>query len=161
MPGKNAWNTNLASEFHVMSVLHRLGLDANLTLGNKKAVDIAVVRDAGDAVTIDVKAVAGKVDWLVGSATGPARPRHFVVLLTYDGTFNDPATLPRVWVFPHAEFLSYVKQAKAPSTMRYVSRKEVCGARIARRTGLCSRPTILVPVTLGARRRRPTAPRIA
>ena len=38
-----AYNTNLASEFYVMSVLCRLGLEANLTLGNKKAVDIVVV----------------------------------------------------------------------------------------------------------------------
>jgi hypothetical protein len=36
-------NTNLASEFFVLSALHRLGLDAVLTLGNKKSVDIAVL----------------------------------------------------------------------------------------------------------------------
>lgn len=50
-----SYNTNLAAEFYVLSVLHRLGADANLTLGNKKSVDIAVVRDAGDALTVDVK----------------------------------------------------------------------------------------------------------
>lgn len=60
---KDGYDTNLASEFHVISLLHRLGLEANLTLGNKKAVDIVVVRRAGDAITIDVKAVAEKYDW--------------------------------------------------------------------------------------------------
>ena len=55
---------NLASEFYVMSVLCRLGMGANLTLGKKKAVDFVVFRAAGDAVTVDVKAVVGKADWL-------------------------------------------------------------------------------------------------
>lgn len=34
------YDTNLAAEFYVLSCLHRLGGAANLTLGNKKAVDI-------------------------------------------------------------------------------------------------------------------------
>ena len=51
------YETNLASEFYVLSTLHRLGADASLTLGNKKSVDIVVVRKAGDAVTVDVKGV--------------------------------------------------------------------------------------------------------
>ena len=41
----SGYNTNLAAEFHVLSMLHRLGADATLTLGNKKGVDIVVVRD--------------------------------------------------------------------------------------------------------------------
>jgi hypothetical protein len=36
------YNTNLAAEFYVLSILHRLGAEAALTLGNKKAVDINV-----------------------------------------------------------------------------------------------------------------------
>ncbi len=54
------YNTNLASEFHVLSRLHRLGANAVLTLGNKKAVDIIVYGDDGMILTIDVKGVAGK-----------------------------------------------------------------------------------------------------
>ena len=54
MTSEARYNTNLAAEFYVLSVLHRLGADAMLILGNKKSVDIAIVRDAGDAVTIDV-----------------------------------------------------------------------------------------------------------
>lgn len=51
------YNTNLASEFHVLSMLHRLGLDAVLTLGNKKMVDIVVTSDEGELITIDVKGI--------------------------------------------------------------------------------------------------------
>src|SRR5205085_7782224 len=79
------YDTNLASEFFVMSVLHRLGLEAYLTLGNKKAVDIVVAHAPGNAITIDVKAVAGKVDWRVGNVAGTPRERHYVVLITYNG----------------------------------------------------------------------------
>ena len=42
-----AYNTNLAGEFFILSVLYRLGADANLTLGNKKSVDIVVGRMTG------------------------------------------------------------------------------------------------------------------
>jgi hypothetical protein len=58
--GEVSYNTNLASEFYVMSVLYRLGMEPHLTLGNKKSVDIAVLRGPGKALTIDVKGVAGK-----------------------------------------------------------------------------------------------------
>jgi len=122
---QRAYNTNLASEFHVMSVLYRLGMDANLTLGNKKAVDIVVVLAPGDTITIDVKAVAGSVDWLVGSTISSPRERHFVVLLSYEGKFGRIDEMPKAWVLPHAEFLSLIKTAKPPSIMRYVSRAQV------------------------------------
>ncbi len=122
---ERAYNTNLASEFYVMSVLYRLGLDANLTLGNKKSVDIVVVHAPGDTVTIDVKAVAGRVDWLVGNAGGPARERHFVVLLAYDGKFAQLTELPKAWVLPHNEFLGMIRTAKAPSVLRFIRRSEV------------------------------------
>jgi hypothetical protein len=46
------YHTNLAAEFYVLSCLHRLGLDAHLTLGNRKGVDIVVLRDTGEAVTV-------------------------------------------------------------------------------------------------------------
>lgn len=120
-----AYNTNLASEFYVMSVLCRLGLEANLTLGNKKAVDIVVVRTAGDAVTVDVKAVVGKTDWLAGSSDGAEpRKRHFVVLLSYEGRFADLTHVPRAWVLPHGEYLRLMKTAST-GTMRYLSRREI------------------------------------
>jgi hypothetical protein len=48
-----------------------------------------------------------------------------VVLLAYDGRFEQVAELPKAWVLPHAEFLSLVKTAKPPSKMRYVPRSQV------------------------------------
>ena len=59
---KQAYHTNLASEFYVLSILHRLGIDAHLTLGNKKSVDI-VIENGNEVVTIDVKGIAGRTTW--------------------------------------------------------------------------------------------------
>lgn len=124
--GQRWYNTNLASEFDVLSMLYRLGLDANLTLGNKKSVDIAVVLGPGRTVTLDVKAVAGKMDWLMGGSSS-RRPLadHFVVLVTYEGRFGDAKQVPRCWIFPHAEIEPLVRTAGAGGKMRYLSRKLV------------------------------------
>ncbi len=40
--GEKSQNTNLASEYYVLSMLYRIGANAYLTLGNKKSVDIIV-----------------------------------------------------------------------------------------------------------------------
>jgi hypothetical protein len=62
MPKQDGYNTNLAAEFHVLSVLHRLGFHASLTLGNRKAIDI-VVETETRTLTIDVKGMASRTNW--------------------------------------------------------------------------------------------------
>lgn len=57
MPKKNAdtnYNTNLASEYLMMSLLCRAGKDAYLSLGNKKGVDIIVKTKKGAICIIEV-----------------------------------------------------------------------------------------------------------
>ena len=46
-----SYDTNLASEFYALSALYRPGLDAVLTLGNKKSVDLAVVGAARRSIS--------------------------------------------------------------------------------------------------------------
>lgn len=122
---QRGYNTNLASEFFVLSMLYRLGLDASLTLGNKKSVDISVVLGPGRAVTIDVKAVKGKMDWLMGNVPDTAKANHFVVLVSYDGHFDDARHSPRCWILRHADVLPLIKRAGGTGGMRYLSRKRV------------------------------------
>jgi len=124
MSNSKGYNSNLASEFYVLSMLYRLGLDANLTLGNKKSVDITVVHGPGSAVTVDVKAVVGKTDWLMGTPLTKPKPKHFVVLVSYEGRFEDPSNAPRCWVVPHAELLPRIK-AGGKKGLHYLSRKAV------------------------------------
>lgn len=103
-----SYDTNLAAEFYILSCLHRRGLTANLTLGNKKGVDIVVVRKAGDAVTVEVKGVAGKYDWPADNLVTQNPTRHFVALVCFEGKISDPAMPPpRVWVFPFSVIERY------------------------------------------------------
>jgi len=121
---QRGYASNLASEFYVLSALYRLGLAANLTLGNKKGIDIVVACDPGSAFTIEVKAVAGKNDWLVGQLGLTPRKHHFVVLVCYEAVFKDPDTRPNVWIFRHEEIIPFIRTSKT-GTARYISRKQV------------------------------------
>lgn len=98
----SGYNTNLAGEFYVLSVLHRLGAEANLTLGNKKSVDIAVVRSAGDAITVDVKALAGTTLWPMDNYRS-GKKKHFLVFVSFLGRIDDPKILPEVYIIPSAK----------------------------------------------------------
>lgn len=104
------YNTNLASEFHVLSMLHRLGLDAVLTLGNKKMVDIVVTSDEGELITIDVKGIAKKYDWPADNIREPKRGKHFIILVSYEGKIEDPTFTPNVWIIPSGKIKSFEKQ---------------------------------------------------
>jgi len=97
-----SYNTNLAGEFYVLSMLHRLGADATLTLGNKKSVDIAVIRAKGDPVTVDVKALAGKTGWPVDNFRG-AKKGHFLALVCFLNRIADPTFGPEVYILPSEE----------------------------------------------------------
>lgn len=106
----NGYNTNLAAEFYVLSMLHRLGADANLTLGNKKSVDIAIVKDAGDVLTVDVKGLAGTTGWPVDKVT-KVKPNHFIVFVCFLGKIADPLAVPEVYVVPSSKLDSITYHA--------------------------------------------------
>jgi len=113
------YNTNLAAEFYVLSVLHRIGVDATLTLGNKKSVDIAVIKAAGSAITIDVKGLAGTTSWPVDNVK-KVKDRHFLVFVCFNGKIHDPSVQPEVWVVPSASLEPFVYNS--PKGRRVVPR---------------------------------------
>ena len=113
MASHDGYNSNLASEFYVLSCLHRLGQDATISLGNKKSVDLQLVRKSGLVVTIDVKASATKADWIAGKVVGGSSDRHFVVLVGYEGNMNDVTFLPRVWIIPYPALAPFVTEYKS------------------------------------------------
>jgi hypothetical protein len=114
------YNTNLAAEFHVLSVLYRLGADANLTLGNKKAVDIMVARDAGDAITIDVKGLAGTSSWPVDNVK--QLKGHFIVLVSYLNKIAVPSVAPETYVVPSEKLREFIYDAPGGRTVIHLSR---------------------------------------
>lgn len=95
----DSYNTNLAAEFYVLSVLHRLRISATLTLGNKKSVDIVITRDAGDTLTVDVKGLAGTTNWPIDNLKAEKR-NHFIVFVSFLGKIGDPTVLPEVYIVP-------------------------------------------------------------
>lgn len=92
------FQTSMASEFLVMSMLYRLGLNAHLTLGNNKRVDIIVETDDDKMVTIDVKSVRRTDSIPVGNVK--AKENHYVVAVIYKNKFNDVTALPDFYIVP-------------------------------------------------------------
>jgi hypothetical protein len=111
------YNTNLASEFYVLSMLHRLGYDALLTLGNKKSVDILLVRENDDVITIDVKGLAGTTSWPVDNVKKKA-DNHFLVFISFLGRIADHTAVPEVYVVPSKQLDALVYHS--PSGNRHV-----------------------------------------
>ena len=106
MAKHSGYNTNLAAEFHVLSVLHRLGLSASLTLANRKAIDI-VVESRGRLYTIDVKGMASRTNWPMDNFKSPTVANHFIALVTFNNKIGDPAIAPTVFLVPAEKISRY------------------------------------------------------
>ena len=111
------YNTNLAAEFYALSMLHRLGFDASLSLGNKKAVDVVIVRNSGNAVTVDVKGLAGTTSWPVDNVKKIAK-NHFLIFVSFLGKINEHTVQPEVYVVPSKSLSSLVYHS--PNGKRHV-----------------------------------------
>ena len=94
------YNTNLAAEFWVLSTLYRLGIEAHLTLGNKKSIDILILRDFKTICTVDVKGVADPYDWPADNIKVFGKQNHFYIFLSFEGKIFDPQATPSVWIIP-------------------------------------------------------------
>ena len=98
---ENGYNTNLAAEYHVLAVLYRLGLNAYLTLGNKKAIDIVI--DFDDHIcTVDVKGIAGTTLWPLDNFVG-SKGNHFIILVSFLNKIKDVSVTPECYVVPSIE----------------------------------------------------------
>ncbi|HEV7919945.1 MAG TPA: hypothetical protein VGR02_04045 [Thermoanaerobaculia bacterium] len=86
----------LAAKFHVLSVLHRLDIEANLALGQPDNVDIAILGKAGLAITIDVKTIEGSREWLVEPFS--VRKHHYVVVVEFPPQKDTVVAQPRAYI---------------------------------------------------------------
>lgn len=97
------YQTGMAAEFYVMHVLYRLGLDASLTLGNRKQVDILVERSGKPPVTIYAKGMQSRTGWLLNRVDATGSDSHFVVLVGFEENFGKPSEQPSCFVVPERD----------------------------------------------------------
>jgi hypothetical protein len=100
----------LAAKFHVLSVLHRLGVEANLALAQPDNVDIAILGKAGQAITIDVKTVESSREWIVD--TFSARKHHYVVVVEFKSVGQDAVVAPSAYVIASQELRRFLTRRK-------------------------------------------------
>ena len=81
-----------------MSILYRLGVNAFISLGNKKSIDIIIKAKNGSSVSVDVKSVQGYSSIVVNNVK--AETSHFIVVVVYKGKFADPTMLPDFYIIP-------------------------------------------------------------
>jgi hypothetical protein len=117
---EKGYNTNLAAEFYVLSMLHRLGANALLTLGNKKAVDILVEKN-GKSLTIDVKGLTDKTSFPVDNYRAEAG--HYIAFVSFLNKIGDPAVQPEVYIVPSLDIKKQGLLFSAPSGAQRVQYK--------------------------------------
>lgn len=90
--------TNLATEFYILSLLARMGVNAHLTLGQKKSVDIVVEKN-DSIITFDVKGLRGKTLWPLDNFV-KIRNNHYIILVSFVDKIFDLSLLPEIYVVP-------------------------------------------------------------
>jgi hypothetical protein len=103
-------NTNLAAEYFVLSALHRLGIEAYLTIANKKGCDIVAIRDDQTTVRVEVKGIAGPYDWRAGNLDVHATANRCLVLVGFENEISDPMRSPEIWVLPFDTLSPFVRK---------------------------------------------------
>ena len=95
---KSSQESGTGSEFLILSNLYRLGVNAFLSFGNTKQVDIIIQAKNGLAITVDVKSVR---DYSSIPVTN-VRPRenHYVVVVVYNKKFSDLSVIPDYFIIP-------------------------------------------------------------
>lgn len=103
----------LAAKFYVLSVLHRLGAEANLTYAQPDNVDIAAVRQSGEALTIDVKTLTGTSQWPVEQFS--AKKHHFLVFVCFEREWRDPQIVPEIYMWSSERLKAFIARENATS----------------------------------------------
>lgn len=94
------YDTNLASEYFVLSALYRKGFEAFITLGNKKSIDIIVVIEH-KTVTIDVKGMQGTTSFPVDNFDHTIKHTdHFLVFISFLNHINNLESIPEIYIVP-------------------------------------------------------------
>jgi hypothetical protein len=98
MARANSFDTGVASEYLILSMLYRLGVEAHISQGNKKNIDIRIIKENGTALSLDVKAVRGYSSLVVNNVR--VLKNHFIVFVVYNNRFEIPTVMPDIFIVP-------------------------------------------------------------
>lgn len=115
--------TGMVSEFYVLSVLLRCGINANLTLGNQKKVDI-IVNNKGVAMTIDVKGLKSSGDFIIGNYFESKDDKNHFYIFVYYSNFENVKENPELFVVPATEISAIVKERESVNNVSIASLRE-------------------------------------
>jgi len=97
----NSFNTGIASEYLILSKLYRLELEAYISQGNKKSIDIRVITDNGRSLSIDVKSVRGYSSLVVNNVI--EAETHFIIFVIYKNKFSEVDVPPDIYIVPSVQ----------------------------------------------------------
>lgn len=106
----NSFDTGVAAEYFILSQLYRLGVEAYISQGNKKAIDIRIVKKDGTTVSLDVKAVRSYSSLVVNNVTN--KKDHFIVFVIYNNKFENLDVPPEIFIVPSDEIDKLVSHYK-------------------------------------------------
>ena len=106
----NTFNTGIAAEYFILSQLYRLGIEAYISQGNKKAIDIRVIKEDETSISIYVKAVRDYSSLVVNNVI--SKKNHFVVFVTYNKKFEKIDTMPEVFIVPSKDVIKITRKFK-------------------------------------------------
>jgi hypothetical protein len=94
----NSHNTGIAAEYFVLSQLYRQNIEAYITIGNKKAIDIRIIKKDKTPISLDVKAVRGYSSLIINNLS--YAEDHYVAFVVYNEKFEDISYTPEVFIIP-------------------------------------------------------------
>ena len=120
-------SSNLAAEYHVASLLYRLGYVVTVTFGNTKEIDLIVYDPTSrKTVTIDVKGLKNKTNWPMPNEEGlRPRPDHFFVLVTFKDKMRELETKPEVYTIPSTTVRRLWKSWSGRPAQKCINLKDV------------------------------------
>ncbi|HKC68878.1 MAG TPA: hypothetical protein VKG26_11660 [Bacteroidia bacterium] len=94
------YDTNLASEYFILSALYRKGFEAFITLGNKKSIDI-IVKHHHRQVTIDVKGMKGTTSFPIDNLDITTKdPNHYIIFISFLNRIDNIESIPEIYIVP-------------------------------------------------------------
>jgi len=111
---------DLATKFHVLSVLYCMGADATVSVGSEKDVDITVVKKPGQVLTIDVKAALESKSWKLQDFTFGRG--HFIVFVHFTRRRSTPQPVLEAYVLSSRDLRSWAREHGGLVEMRQLAK---------------------------------------